>query len=531
MRYWGYWILTIGLLIGMLGPVAAQHVAGQEAPTPLIRNGGFEQGLDFWTINQPCTSCSMRVEGSSPQDRRLEWQRTNANGSGSAIWAVQQINRDVSGARTLTLTFTARVDQHNLTNSGWWSDQHGGSGEYPVKVTLNFTDAAGTPFEWSVGLLVVNDGSTMLRNNILVQAGQWTPFEANLLDVDHWLDARGAALPAPATLVNVVVGGSGWDFAAGLDDIQLTLGQSTGEGQTSGAGSSGEQTASGFIVEEYPLVAADQDSPTHFEFRQYVTDQILDVRRAWREPELDSTLIAANQVIGSAGYMFIPNYDDAHTYTLYRGDSLLFADVSHLYPVAVSEAGDFRLLFDAWSNPGTLIMTPDTIGQVDMAGFIQIAPVYVGNDLVEVWADWEHGQFQVRRAGEVVYTVVPDGPFVEPPVKSLWSWNGQWLIESEGRVILDGTDLTAQMGLDEMFGWRILHGEPFYFFAPAASSPGGRIAMSYAGQEVVPYVYDEVVHYQCCEPSMFNLSGNETMVWFYGLRDGMWYYVEAGVYD
>jgi len=76
-----------------------------------------------------------------------------------------------------------------------------------------------------------------------------------------------------------------------------------------------------------------------------------------------------------------------------------------------------------------------------------------------------------------------------------------------------------------------LHGEPFYFFAPAASSPGGRIAMSYAGQEVVPYVYDEVVHYQCCEPSMFNLSGNETMVWFYGLRDGMWYYVEAGVYD
>jgi hypothetical protein len=29
---------------------------------------------------------------------------------------------------------------------------------------------------------------------------------------------------------------------------------------------------------------------------------------------------------------------------------------------------------------------------------------------------------------------------------------------------------------------------------------------------------------------MFNISGNGTMVWFYALRDGTWYYVEAGVY-
>ena len=30
---------------------------------------------------------------------------------------------------------------------------------------------------------------------------------------------------------------------------------------------------------------------------------------------------------------------------------------------------------------------------------------------------------------------------------------------------------------------------------------------------------------------MFNVGGNGTMVWFHALRDGMWYYVEAGVYD
>ncbi len=50
------------------------------------------------------------------------------------------------------------------------------------------------------------------------------------------------------------------------------------------------------------------------------------------------------------------------------------------------------------------------------------------------------------------------------------------------------------------------------------------------GQIVEPYRYDDIVHYLCCEPGMFNAAGNDTMVWFYALRDGVWHYVEAGVY-
>jgi hypothetical protein len=30
---------------------------------------------------------------------------------------------------------------------------------------------------------------------------------------------------------------------------------------------------------------------------------------------------------------------------------------------------------------------------------------------------------------------------------------------------------------------------------------------------------------------MFNVSGNENMVWFHARRDGMWYYVEMGIYS
>ena len=49
--------------------------------------------------------------------------------------------------------------------------------------------------------------------------------------------------------------------------------------------------------------------------------------------------------------------------------------------------------------------------------------------------------------------------------------------------------------------------------------------------EALPYQYDEVVHYDCCEAAAFNVAGNERMVWFHALRDGIWYYVEMGVYQ
>ena len=51
------------------------------------------------------------------------------------------------------------------------------------------------------------------------------------------------------------------------------------------------------------------------------------------------------------------------------------------------------------------------------------------------------------------------------------------------------------------------------------------------GGEALPLTYDEVAHYPCCEPSVFNIESNEHMLWFYALKDGWWHYVEIGVYD
>jgi hypothetical protein len=87
--------------------------------------------------------------------------------------------------------------------------------------------------------------------------------------------------------------------------------------------------------------------------------------------------------------------------------------------------------------------------------------------------------------------------------------------------------LNKSLGYSEIFGWHLVAGQPFYFFA---KSGNGRIGVSYAGS-VMPYSYEKIPHYQCCEPAAFNPGINEHMVWFYGLKEGMWYYVEMGVYE
>ncbi|MDI7277320.1 MAG: DUF4232 domain-containing protein, partial [Anaerolineae bacterium] len=122
------------------------------------------------------------------------------------------------------------------------------------------------------------------------------------------------------------------------------------------------------------------------------------------------------------------------------------------------------------------------------------------------------------------YTTVVEVEPVRDPVNGLWSWEGHWVLEANGRLIVDGQDMNQRLQYGEIFGYHLIRGKPFYFF-----SQGGRVGVSYAG-EVLPQQYEKVIHYQCCSGAAYNPGGNDMMVWFFGLRDGKWHYVEMGIY-
>lgn len=207
--------------------------ASSDAPPPpsdasaasdLIFNGDFS-GLEGWQV-QPstkCTHCGMESQRSDKNHSYyLAWERTGSGADGAALWARQRPTCDVRRCGKLVLSFDVRVDHHSLPNSGWWSDGRGGSGEYPAKVVIAFTDNKGERFEWAHGFLYRHDGSTRLVNYTRVPKGQWVHFETDLFAAENWVDGWGMSLPSPVTLTDIFVGGNGWDFAGALTNLQLS---------------------------------------------------------------------------------------------------------------------------------------------------------------------------------------------------------------------------------------------------------------------------------------------------------------------
>jgi len=195
----------------------------------------------------------------------------------------------------------------------------------------------------------------------------------------------------------------------------------------------------------------------------------------------------------------------------------------------VNESGtDFVFIAENGPNKRPLYLSVGS-GGVQPVGWTRfvhgVVPVYLGNDLLTVESLDNYGiQYAVKQDGEVVYTHTASKPHRGDP-KRLAAWEGRWILETIEGVFMDGESLTEQLGVGEIFHYVIFQGQPLFFFEQR-----GQVRVSYGG-ETLPLTYDEVVHYQCCEPSVFNIGSNEHMLWFYALKDGMWHYVEIGVYD
>lgn len=278
-------------------------------------------------------------------------------------------------------------------------------------------------------------------------------------------------------------------------------------------------------VEEYAVVEASVDSPTRFEFNRRIPDEVFQKRADWRGGFRERRLAGNNALLEPFGYALkVKQGAVMELYELHRGDELFLDNINEIWPVSVSASGsDFALVVEIL-NGGFRLARKDGVESWDMSASQYFPPVFYGEELMSVGWDGARSQAQVMQGDRQVYAFSA-AYLVAPPVKDLWSYEGSWLLEVDGFLIQDGENLNERLGYEEIFGWQLLGGKPFYYFRK-----GPRIGISYDGR-ILPVYYDDVPHYRCCEPAAFNIAGNEDMVWFYGLREGMWHYVEIGRYD
>lgn len=141
-------------------------------------------------------------------------------------------------------------------------------------------------------------------------------------------------------------------------------------------------------------------------------------------------------------------------------------------------------------------------------------------------AELEEGKtVVVRRDGKVVHRIVLGEDRQRFRADQLLSWNGHWLLEFDGDVILDGESLKKRGGYAEVFDWMLVGGEPFFFFVK-----DGRTGISHRG-EVLALTYDHVLHGGCCEPAAYNPQSTSWGVRFHARRGVTWFYVEISTFE
>ncbi len=279
------------------------------------------------------------------------------------------------------------------------------------------------------------------------------------------------------------------------------------------------------IVEEYEMVDIETDSPTHMEFTQWLTSDMITKRAVWKNLTPNRAVQETNAILTKYGYSIEHEAMlSSYTYRLLENYAILLNDI---YPVGGATENqaqdDFALLVQ--NNEGdSYLLQKSGVQEWHPDDVFVYAPVYYQNELIYPVVD---SNIQiVSESGEVIYeTSLPSNP-VMAPIQTFQSWNNHWILEKQGEVIMDGKSLNEELGFDEIFEWHIIQGEPFFFVYDKKSST---YSMVYAGQ-MLDQKYDDIVHYQCCEPAIFNPNGDSYMVWFYAARDGKWYYVEAGIY-
>ncbi len=153
-----------------------------------------------------------------------------------------------------------------------------------------------------------------------------------------------------------------------------------------------------------------------------------------------------------------------------------------------------------------------------------------------------NGVVDVRLGNKTIFTIPVGGVSPLNALRGLWAYDRHWVLEAAyvtqtyypadntitltttGQVVEDGQLLNTRYGYQQMFGFQLLRGRPFYFYQQA-----GEIGIAYDGQNML-LGYGAVPHYGCCSYAELNPQPRANRVAFFAQKAGVWYYVEIGAY-
>jgi hypothetical protein len=143
-----------------------------------------------------------------------------------------------------------------------------------------------------------------------------------------------------------------------------------------------------------------------------------------------------------------------------------------------------------------------------------------------------NGCVSVRKNNEEIYRIDTGtwGGYANERLVGLQEFQGRWILEImhyegsdfnyRGVIIDNGTSLREKFGYEDTFGFQILRKKPIFFF-----KKDGLYNLWYDGTEILTG-YSEIYHYGYGDAWVLNPGCYETLLDFFGKRNGKWYYVQ-----
>jgi hypothetical protein len=293
------------------------------------------------------------------------------------------------------------------------------------------------------------------------------------------------------------------------------------------------------VIRESPVVAAEVMGPGRFEYNDQLGDELLARIEALRTRAAERSLAQTNAALAPFGYRIESRFDPEGNrtfYDIYREgeDEPLLADLASIWRVSVNASGpEFVLVAEnaPGARPPCVLVRNGQVEAWDPEPSALLPPAYVGDTLARITTTgFPTITYQVEldgpaadNGGTVVYTGTAVAVGAYMPLRSFTTWDGQWALEVDDHLIIDGQGISQALGYDAAFGFARIGKRSFYFF-----EQDGLVHISY-GDQVLPNAYDSVFHNQCCEASIHNVEAGPDAVWFHALRNGTWYFVEANL--
>jgi hypothetical protein len=177
--------------------------------TNLLKNGSF-QTLEGWA--QHDTTDAEDQISLETRENYVVWTRTNSRSESRGLGLYQDdLELNVSGANTLMIDLDVWVGGQTLDGAGWLGN------EAPMLLEIMYLDQESRTHTWRRGFIM--HGEVELEHIMTVPQATWTHVSFDLMDAQNRLDQFDSAMPAPATILKVMVYGNGWDFKGAVGNL------------------------------------------------------------------------------------------------------------------------------------------------------------------------------------------------------------------------------------------------------------------------------------------------------------------------